>query len=457
VRPSLNHPNIGTIYGLEETPETTALVLELVEGETIAARIARGRLAADESLAIIRQIADSLEAAHEQGIVHCDLKPLNIKITPTGQVKVLDFGLARLALAAAVDSGEIGPSPSAGHNDVTSTALLMGTPAYLSPEQVQGKPADRRSDVWAFGCIAWEILTGRQVFNGDSVAETLASIVRDEPDWTQLASDTQPSIRRLLRRCLVKNPRERLQHIGDARLELTDAGDDVVPVEKRPWRRVGERVAWGLALAAALFGFLTVYRGSRSRDPESESHVEIVGPSTNDPSSIAISPDGQTVAYTAEIQPGRSVLWIRRLDSQVALPLPSTDGASNPFWSPDSRAIAYFADLMLKRIDVESGVIQSLARAPANRGGAWSRNNIIIFVPGLGGPVQRIPAGGGEAEEVTPGQLLPATLPSWPTASIFCFMSQSRMGPEAFMRVISAAPRPNAYSMPIRLPCPRPV
>ncbi len=385
---ALNHPNIGAIYGFEETPQTAALVLELVEGETLADRITRGRLEGEEFRAIAEQIAEALEAAHEQGIVHCDLKPLNVKITPAGHVKVLDFGLARLAQTASADAGE-------------SSGPLIGTAAYLSPEQVQGKAADRRSDIWAFGCVAYEMLTGHKPFEGKSVADVLASVVRDEPDWNRLPVNTPPGVRRVLRRCLVRNPRERLQHIGDARLELTGAGDETA--EFRPRNRARERWAWGLASLAIGVGLLSAYRASRSPVPVEQAYVDLQVPPTDDPSSIAISPDGHAVAYTGAIQPGRAALWIRRLDSGAAQPLPGTEGAQNPFWSPDGRSIGYFADQMLKRIDVESGVVQSLARASgAAAGGSWSRENMILFVSTPGQPVRSIPARGGEPRIVTP-------------------------------------------------------
>jgi hypothetical protein len=384
---ALNHPNIGAIYGFEETAETAALVLELVEGETLGDRIARGRLPGDEFRTIAEQIASALEAAHEQGIVHCDLKPLNVKITPAGHVKVLDFGLAQLAQAATPDTGE-------------NAGPLIGTAAYLSPEQVHGKAADRRSDIWAYGCVVYEMLTGHKAFEGKSVPDVLASIVRDEPDWSRLPEDTPPSVRRLLRRCLARSPRERLQHIGDARLELTGAGDETAEI--RPRIRMRERWAWGFASVAIVLCVLAAYRASSPISIE-EAHVDLLAPPTDDPASIAISPDGRAVAYTGALKPGRQALWIRRLDSNAAQPLTGTDGAQNPFWSPDGRSIGYFADQMLKRIDVESGVVQSLARASGTgAGGSWGRDNTIVFVATPGQPVRSIPARGGESHIVTP-------------------------------------------------------
>src|SRR5262247_2165833 len=257
---SLNHPNIAGIYGLEESDGVSALVMELVEGDDLSQRIARGPIPIDEALPIARQIADALEAAHEQGIIHRDLKPANIKIRSDGTVKVLDFGLAKLAESSAVagtNSSPLSLSPT-----ITSPALmtgvgvLLGTAAYMAPEQAKGKPADKRSDIWAFGCVLYEMLAGRRAFEGDDVADTLANVLKTQPDWTALPATTPPAIRRLLRRCLQKDAKGRLQDIGDARIEIKDAQATTDPeIATLPIPVVGrrrERVAWTL-LAVCTF------------------------------------------------------------------------------------------------------------------------------------------------------------------------------------------------------------
>src|SRR5262245_268544 len=401
---SLNHPNIGGIHGLEEANGVTALVLELVEGPTLADRIARGAVPFDEALPIARQIADALEAAHEQGIVHRDLKPANIKLRPDGAVKVLDFGLAKSAPA---DSGALAPSdlsPTITTPAATRFGVIMGTAAYMSPEQARGKPVDKRTDVWAFGCVLYEMLSGRRAFAGDDVSEVMASILAREPDLTALPAATPPSIRRLLRRCLQKDRGERLRDIGDARIEIRDAlanadAHEAIVRAPRPVRR--GRV-WVAALFAAVMvaaAAIAIGWATRRTTSAPQVQLEVTTPPSTVPTSIAISPDGRTLAFVAT-ESARSRMWVRALDSGTVRALTGTDGAQHPFWSPDSRSIGFFADNKLKRIDIDGGAVRELANFYRGTGGSWSRDGVVL-ASSLGDPISRVPAAGGEVVELS--------------------------------------------------------
>ena len=256
---SLNHPNIAAIYGLEESAGVTALVMELVEGDDLSQRIARGAIPLDEALPIAKQIAEALEAAHEQGIIHRDLKPANIKVRADGTVKVLDFGLAKAVEPVAAMSSSQSMSPTITTPAMTQLGVILGTAAYMSPEQAKGRPADKRSDVWAFGCVLYEMLTGATAFGGgdDTVSEVLAAVLKSEPDWRALPASTPIAVETLLRRCLTKDPRERLHDIADARLEIRDVGKR--PGEGAPTSARTNRLAWTLA---ATFGVVALVLGS---------------------------------------------------------------------------------------------------------------------------------------------------------------------------------------------------
>jgi eukaryotic-like serine/threonine-protein kinase len=403
---SLNHPNIAAIYGLERSGGITALVMELVEGPTLADRIARGAIPVDEALPIAKQIAEALEAAHEQGIVHRDLKPANIKLRSDGTVKVLDFGLAKALEPTSRQSIDATASPTiTSPAMMTGVGVLLGTAAYMSPEQAKGRPADKRSDVWAFGCVLFEMLTGKRPFPGEDLSDTLVAVLRDEPAWPALPIGTPPSIRRLLRRCLEKDRTRRLGDLHDARLELDDASDeplDPIPSTARASRRY-ERLAWlaGLALVTVLAAVAILRRPGATPSTTSlpEMRVEITTPPTTDPSSLAISPDGQTLAFVA-ISDGQPRLWLRSLNAISPRPLPGTEGASAPFWSPDSRAVAFFADGQLRQIGVDGGLPRTLANAPGGVGGTWSRDGVILFSV-LGSPILRIPDRGGDPMPAT--------------------------------------------------------
>jgi len=403
---ALNHPNIATIYGLEESDGVRALVMELVEGETLAERVARKQIPVDEALPIAKQIAEALEAAHEQGIIHRDLKPANIKVRSDGTVKVLDFGLAKLAEAGR--AGEAGKDALSLSPTITSPALmtgvgvLLGTAAYMSPEQAKGKPADKRSDIWAFGCVLFEMLTGRRAFEGDDVADTLANILKSQPDWTALPEHIPAALRRLLRRCTEKDRKRRLFDIGDARLEVDDQLAEIAaPNRVNPPVNHRERLWWMLAIAAVALaaGAALVW----TRQPSAAAmpmRVEITTPPTSDPISLALSPDGRNVVFVGTAN-GRSRLWLRPLDAATARPLDRTEGASFPFWSRDGRSVAFFADTKLKRIDLEGGLVRELTNAPEGRGGTWNDDGTILFTPNTGGPIFRIPSTGGQPIAVT--------------------------------------------------------
>src|SRR6266568_3217942 len=397
---SLNHPHIAAIHDFAEFGELRCLVLELVEGETLADRVVRGPIPMNESLAIAKQIAEALEAAHEKGIIHRDLKPANIKLTHDGNVKVLDFGLAKVRDLQSADAN-LSNSPTL--MSASTPGIIMGTAGYMSPEQAKGKEIDRTSDVWAFGCVLFEMLTGDAVFEGETVGEILAGVFKTEPDWRRLPAATPESIRRLLRRCLEKDRTLRLHDMADARIEIHEAqsgphvGGKVVTIASR--RR--ERLVWisAMALVTLFAAGLGVWI-FRPVPAAPEMRLEITTPPTTDPGSLAISPDGQTIVFVATSE-GRSVLWLRSLGSVSARPLAGTDYASLPFWSPDSRSVGFFVDGKLKRIDIDGGSAQVLANAPLGRGGAWESKGTILFSPNPGSPILQVSATGGEPAVVT--------------------------------------------------------
>ena len=403
---SLNHPHIAAIYGLEDADGVRALVMELVDGPTLADRIAQGAIPLDEALPIAKQIAEALEAAHEQGIVHRDLKPANIKVRPDGTVKVLDFGLAKAMEPTSASSANAMNSPTISMH-ATQAGIILGTAAYMSPEQTRGGTVDRRADIWAFGVVLYEMLTGRRLFDGATVSDTLAHVLMKDPDWTALPANTPAPIRRLLRRCLEKDRKRRLADIADARMEIEDARSEPEPAFRpapAPARHRAHRVLWifaPLTLVAFLSALVPTVLYFRRATPEPVvTRLDVVTPSTTDAFSFALSPDGRQLAFVANGEKG-SQLWLRPLDQVAAQPLAGTDGASFPFWAPDNRAIGFFADSKLKRLDLAGGAPQVLADAIVPRGGTWNRDGIIVFAPLNTGGLMRVGATGGTPVPVT--------------------------------------------------------
>ena len=403
---ALNHPHVAQVYGVE----AGALIMEFVEGEDLAQRITRGgAIPLDEALPIAFQIAEALEAAHERGIIHRDLKPANIKVRSDGTVKVLDFGLAKaVEFDREPSSADMAHSPTiTSPFAMSNMGVILGTAAYMAPEQAKGKPLDKRVDIWAFGCVLYEMLAGRRPFDGEDVTDTLAAIVRADPDWAALPANTPATVRTLLRRCLEKDCRERLPDIGAARLELKEARTtgvaEAVLVKPPPAR--SSPLPWIVA-AVAVLGAIAAGAYARLARPAADTRVfksVIVPPSplSGAPAlRLAISPDGRRLAFVAPDATGNTMLWVRPLDSSVAQPLTGTTNARAPFWSPDSRSLAFIADGKLRRIDGSGGPILTICNAPDTPPGTWNRDDVIVF-SGFRGPLTRVPASGGTPVAVT--------------------------------------------------------
>ena len=400
---ALNHPYIATIHGLEITGGRHAIVMEMVDGPTLADRLASGPLPLDMALELARQIAAALEAAHEKGIIHRDLKPANIKLTAAGTVKVLDFGLAKATLS---DEGEA-PATLTTAGAGSREGLVAGTPGYMSPEQVSGQRVDARSDVWAFGCVLYEMLTGQQAFGGTSISETTAAILESPPDWNRLPAPVPVGVRRVLRRCLQRDIRHRLHHIADVGIELEEAIDDpdwkaaalVAAANRRRARVLGLSTA---LLALALAAMLTTWVLRRPLNAPELRVVEITMPRTADPASFAISPDGRRLAFVAE-RDGQPMLWVRDLDSVSSRALPGTEGARRPFWSPDSRSIGFFMNSELKRIEARGGAPQTITYLLAGTTGTWGSDGTILFSSTASPALRSVNAAGGPVHvETTP-------------------------------------------------------
>jgi serine/threonine protein kinase/Tol biopolymer transport system component len=422
---SLDHPNIARIHGLEESAGIRAIVMELVEGSTLADRIVDGRaIPHEEALEVARQIIDALEAAHEQGIVHRDLKPANIKVRPDGLVKVLDFGLAKaLEPQRASEAGAaLSNSPTITSPAATQHGIILGTAAYMSPEQAKGRVADKRSDVWAFGCVLYEMLSAKRAFSGEDVSDTLALVLTREPDWTLLPTDTPAAIRKLLRRCLERDRRKRLADIADARFDIEEAltahaaspasaMSATAALERRSVTRPGMWVAGGLLALAGLIALGVGWRMAR-RSPPSHAIVRfsVAAPpnmgfaTTQDAQQfLSVSPDGRALAFvTRGDQAKQNHLWIRSLKSFTTLAIPDTESALSPVWSPDGRYIAFSSALAgigrLRKVDVLGG--PPLTLADAGVPGAWNRAGVILF-RGSDGRIYRIGQDGRDLAVVT--------------------------------------------------------
>ena len=412
---ALNHPNIAAIYGIEESNGVSALVLELVEGPTLADRIARGPIPLEEALPIARQIADALDAAHEKGVVHRDLKPANIKVRQDGALKVLDFGLAKSMTGdgLATDLTQ-SPTVTAGP---TREGMILGTAPYMSPEQARGHPIDKRTDIWAFGCIVYEMLTGHALFARGSLTDTLAAVINDEPDWSRLPPETPSAVRRLLRRCLEREQKRRLRDIGDARFEIDEilvgfsasssAGPEAAPAGHMRTSLAGRRVVSGAALIiAGLVGAGTAQffiGGGSSAERPAQFTLSFAGQIGNvaDTTVPTPSPDGQHFVFVATNEAGTTSLWIRPLDSAEARPLPGTEGGQMPLWSPDGRWIGFYADGKLKKVGVDGGQSQPIATLRGFQQAAWGSTGDIIFRPANRAALFRISASGGTPVPLT--------------------------------------------------------
>ena len=405
---SLNHPNIASTYGLEESNSTRSLVMELIEGPTLAERIEREAIPIEEALPIARQICEGLEYAHERGVIHRDLKPANVKIAREGAVKLLDFGLAR-ALEGETTAGDISSSPTISRL-ATQAGIVLGTAAYMSPEQAKGKLVDRRTDIWAFGCVLYEMLSGKLAFDGETVTDVLAAVVRAEPDWSQLPTTTPDGIRELLRRCLKKDATQRLQAIGDARIAIDEIQDPVEMLRRaqvppaQPWRRV---LTWVAAIVLSLIAAISTYI-FRSPNPPHAIVSEISAPQNtnfvltgNFGGPAVISPDGQRLAFIAAGSDKQQRLWVRQLSATTGQPLEGTEGATFPFWSPDSRSVGYFANGNLNRIDTTGGPPSAIADALQGRGGTWGPDGTILYAPAVTGPIYRVAVSGGAPQAVS--------------------------------------------------------
>ena len=415
---TLNHPNICGIYGLEEADGVRFLVLELVAGQTLAVRLAEagGPLPVSEALDIGQQIAQALEVAHDGGVIHRDLKPSNVKITPTHVVKVLDFGLAK-SVAMAGAPNDLTQAPDEAH-DSSVSRLVMGTAAYMSPEQARGQAVDKRSDIWAFGVVLFEMLAGQRPFRGETTTETLASILKTEPDWGELPPALHPGLRRLLHRCLQKDPRRRLQSIADARVQLESLirGGDEDDVATRSFAGVtSARTGWTVAVLASIAA-LVLAKLLLDRPHEPPFYFAVVSPSGASlatEESPVVSPDGRLLAFVGYDPGGTQRLYVDTLnDPTPAQPLEKTEGASLPFWSPDSRALGFFAQGSLKTIDIGTGGDRRLAHAGAPRGGTWSKDDVIVFVPGPRAGPHRVSAAGDGGDQ-TPVSPEPGNPPRW--------------------------------------------
>jgi eukaryotic-like serine/threonine-protein kinase len=399
--------------------EERAIIMELVEGPTLAERLATGALPLEESLKIAVQIADALEAAHEQGIVHRDLKPANVKAPPDGRTKVLDLGLAMVtgpAAAGADASPADSPTLSMG---ATQVGLILGTAAYMSPEQASGKRVDKRADIWSFGVVLWELLTGTRLFEGETTSHTLADVLRAPIDVTKLPKETPPALRLLIGRCLERDVKKRLRDIGEARILLDSplalvADPPVAPraASKLPWAIAGVLAVWAGALALVHFRETAPEAAViRTYIPPPEKTTFNFSGSLSSTGPVALSPDGRRMTFSVKSADGSSQLWLRPLDGLTAQPLAGTTDASHPFWSPDSRWIGFFAGNKLKKIDAAGGPPMTLCDAPSGRGGTWNAAGVIVFEPSgsvLG--LESVSAAGG-----IPVRLELDTLGRWPS------------------------------------------
>ena len=412
---ALNHPNVAQVFGVEDAGGTPVIVLELVEGATLAGHIGGRPLPVADALAIALQICDGLEAAHERGIIHRDLKPANIQVRDDGAVKILDFGLARaLAEEASVDASH-SPTVLGGR---TETGIILGTAAYMSPEQARGRAVDKRADIWAFGCVLYEMLTGSPAFPGETTTDILSAVVQQSPDWSRLPAGLPDRIHQLLGRCLEKNAKDRLRDIGDARFEIAEAlrtgslrssttvGPPVVAAPPQGgWLRTAAVFLAGAAITGALIGAAALLRPEADTPAALPVRTTIVLPANTTValgrgSAIALSPDGRQLVFS-----GRSNnvtrLYLRPLDRFESRPLPGTEDGTNPFFSPDGQWVGFFADRKLKKMPIEGGAPVTVTDAPLPRGEAWGEDESILLTPTNASGLTRVPVTGGKSQPFT--------------------------------------------------------
>ncbi len=413
----LNHPHICTLFDVGRERDTDYLVMELVEGETLATRLIKGPLPVSDVLRVGAEIADALDRAHRAGVVHRDLKPGNVMITKSG-AKLMDFGLARASglagpAGSGVSIGAMTQSPTVAH-PLTAEGTIVGTFQYMAPEQLEGRDADARSDLWAMGCVLYEMATGKRAFDGKSQASLITSIMGSEPaPVSQIAPTTPPALDSLVRACLAKDPADRVQSAHDIKLQLSwmkearsQAGVAPPIAIKRP---AGRRVAWGIAAAAIVIAgaaIVLAFRPKPAPPPPVYAYLQpprgvLFSSSTDRPLPLAISRDGATIAFCARDGEGPDLLWVRSLGSDDARVIPGTEGAQGPFFSPDGRSIGFFTSEDLKRVDVGGGPVITLVRGIDQRGGTWSKDDVILFTGDSYGPVSRISANGGAVTAAT--------------------------------------------------------
>jgi Tol biopolymer transport system component len=410
---SLNHPHIAHIYGLEDSGGVKALVMELLEGEDLTRRIANGPIPLNEVLPIARHIAEALEAAHEQGIIHRDLKPANIKVRSDGTVKVLDFGLAKALEPAGAALSSASMSPTLTTPAMTQAGMILGTAAYMSPEQARGRTVDKRSDVWAFGVVLYEMLSGRRPFAGDDITETLAAVIKDTPKYDALPPGTPRRLRRLIERCLDRDVMMRLRDIGEARVELValETGgivDEAAGLSRAAARSRATWVAAGAVAGAAFAAAAMFVWGRPLPTPPAATRARFqltlpesvqINPASG--GTIGVSPDGRFIVFAAGAGEKRQ-LWLRPIDGDDARPLAGTEGGRLPFWSPDSASFGFFAGGKLRRLEISTGTTQVICDSLLGPGGAtWNRDGVIVFSPKLEGPLFRVPATGGTPTPLT--------------------------------------------------------
>ena len=403
---SLNHPNIAAIYGLEEADGVRFLALELVPGETLQERVSKGPLPVEEALEVCRQIAEGVEAAHAKGVIHRDLKPANVKVTPEGKVKILDFGLAK-AFEAETPVTDISQSPTLTE-EMTRAGVILGTAAYMSPEQAKGEAVDKRADIFAFGCVLYELLTGRRAFQGETIAETIAAVLKSEPEWEKLPDSTPWRIKELLEDCLQKEVHNRFHDVSHVRIQINKAQKEpttaspigqTIAAQPGRWRRaiiLGSVALAGAAVGVAIWGLMRpplsppapLKQVVITLPPTAPLEVETWRPA------VAFSPDGTRLVYVAN-RGGKRQLYLRRMDRLDATPISGTEDSHSPFFSPDGQSVGFIVGSKLKKVSVSGGAPQTLALVtPVTRGVTWGSDNTIIFTSNINGGLERILAVG---------------------------------------------------------------